>query len=188
MALFFIANCSLCSFLVHISGWVVRECVTQEHLSNLSCFSFLGHCIAVDENSGVNVLVRPSKKWLRDWESFSFWNACEPLHLIGLNFVGLPKLTNFWRSMSKILSGQKLCPAKLNFVYKYSDKTGENVGLSNILSVEKLCPSKFCPIRYSIILQFLAKFGWFPFWRSLAAFHDQKIIWMDLLNCGKEKS
>ena len=83
MALFFIANCSLCSFLVHISGWVVRECVTQEHLSNLSCFSFLGHCIAVDENSGVNVLVRPSKKWLRDWESPSFWNACEPLNLRG---------------------------------------------------------------------------------------------------------
>ena len=117
--------------------------VHRNILSNLSCFSFLGHCIAVDENSGVNVLVRPSKKWLRDWESFSFWNACEPLHLIGLNFVGLPKLTNFWRSMSKILSGQKLCPAKLNFVYKYSDKTGENVGLSNILSVEILSDKVF---------------------------------------------
>ena len=142
MALFFIANCSLCSFLVHISGWVVRECVTQEHLSNLSCFSFLGHCIAVDENSGVNVLARPSKKWLRDWESFSFWNACEPLHLIGLNFVGLPKLTNFWRSMSKILSGQKLCPAK-NYVRRnWILFTNIRTKLAKMWVCRIFCPSK----------------------------------------------
>ena len=90
-------------------------------------------------------------------------------HLISFRYVReLPYRTKFRRTKLTNFGGQcrKFCPAKLNFVNKYSDKTGENLGQCRIFCPaknfvrrifcpaknfvrRKFCPAKFCPIRHA---------------------------------------